>query len=144
MKIIKAITFGILGGLIYAIISFVLLSPYLRGNVGAIISWGIQGLLFSVSYLILSFILTKFKISKEFLKNLVIGALSGLFSCSLNVIVTLSNFYEGSEKPNVSIAPELIQSLEYELILYIIGSLFLGTFIGFLIGQKNTLTENGP
>ena len=141
MRILKPIIFGILGGIAYAIISFVLISPHLRGNVGAVLFWGFQGSLFSISYLILSFLLKKL-MKKVVLENTIIGGLSGLFSCSFNIIVTISNFYEGTRGPNVYVPPKMAHNLYSELFLYAMGSLFLGVIIGYLIGQRKKLILN--
>ncbi len=138
MKILKPIIFGTLGGIAYAIISFVLISPHLRGNVGAVLFWGFQGFLFSIFYLILSFFLNKL-IEEVILGNAIVGGLSGLFSCSFNIIVTISNFYEGTRGPNVYSPPEMVHNLYSQLFLYALGSLFLGAIIGYLIGQRKKL-----
>jgi hypothetical protein len=138
MRILRPIIFGILGGIAYAIISFVLISPHLRGNVGAVLFWGFQGFLFSTFYLIFSFLLNKL-IEKVVLENTIIGALSGLFSCSFNIIVTIFNLYEGTRGPNIYVPPEMVHSLYSQLFLYAIGSLFLGVIIGYLIGQRKKL-----
>ena len=142
MRILKSIIFGILGGIAYALISFVFLSPYLRGNVGAILYWGFQGFLFSISYLLLSFLLNSAMKKILILKNIIIGSLSGLFSCSFNIIVTISNFFKGTKRPDVYIPPELVHNLYSQLFLYAIGSLFLGAIIGYLIGQRKILILN--
>jgi hypothetical protein len=139
MRILKTIIFGILGGIVYAIISFVLISPHLRGNVAAVLSWGFQGFLFSISYLILLYLFSKLIKRKLILENTIIGGLSGLFSCSFNIIVTISNFHESTRGPNIYVPPQMVHNLYSELFLYAMGSLILGVIIGYLIGQRKKL-----
>jgi hypothetical protein len=139
MKIIKAIILGILGGLLYATVSFVLISPYLRGNFVAILSWGFQGLLFSICYLLFSFLFVKSGSANIPRKSAIIGGVGGLLSCSHNLIITMLNFFEGASRPEVHVPPELIQGLFTQLAYYSVGCIALGSVVGYFIGYKATL-----
>jgi len=59
MKSIKYGIWGILGGLIYAFISFYLLTPILRKNFIAIFLYGFQGLIFGIAFYALNLINNK-------------------------------------------------------------------------------------
>jgi hypothetical protein len=133
VNVIKGGLFGLIGGFVYAFISFYLLTPAMRTDtILSLIPWGIQGLIFGVAYVSLKLIIKKKKLEGVTLSgHIIVGAVSGLFSAVYSAFVTLYNFMI-----NVSgfISAEVKTSISSALLLFLIGSMFLGLIVGFVIG----------
>jgi hypothetical protein len=138
MKLLKYIVSGIAGGLIFAIVAFVLITPYLRDNAPAVLFWGLQGFLYAISFYLLNLIFSQ-RINR-ITKHALIGAFSGLFSTSFNIVISLKGFFAHDTSLKVVIPPELIRSLYFELSFYVFGCVILRMLIGMIINLKKVKT----
>ena len=133
MKIIKGGIWGILGGLVYAFVSFYLMTPILRGNFAAVVFYGLQGAIFGVVFAGLK--ITIKKVAKEgghrALPGIIIGTVSGLLSCLPTIFITYHNAINRS--PGV-VSNEVKINIISELLHYLAGGIVLGSVIGLLIG----------
>jgi len=134
MKILRAAIFGICGGLLYAIVSFYLITPYLRQDLMSISFFGFQGLIFSICYVLLGMAVDKFmmktKRDHKVTLNILTGAISGLLSGSFNISVT----YYGAVISFKGVVDEgLKNSIISDLLHYSVGCIAIGLILGLLI-----------
>ena len=140
MNIIKIIIYGVLGGLLYGLSSFYLLTPYIRGNVEAIFPYGIQGLIYAIAYIFLkNFINKKLKniasVNRIVSYQVLLGACSGLISGSPNIIIT---YYNAIVRFQGVVALELRNSIINELLYFSFGCIILGGLLGYLLHRKSS------
>jgi hypothetical protein len=133
MKIVGGGILGLLGGLLYAFISFYLLTPVLRKNFVAIAFYGFQGLVFGIVFAALKLITNKIAKEKnlKFISNIAIGAIAGFLSSIHNVVIT---YYNAVLKSPGFVPDELRINITSELLHFSAGCLLLGLIIGFIIG----------
>lgn len=136
MKLLKSIILGITCGLLFAVVVFVLITPYLRGNVPAILSWGFQGFLFAISFHLIDSILHRCN-RDEIIWKILVGGVSGLVSTSFNIFVTIRNFFSHDTSVDVFHPPKMIQGLYFELTLYASGCVIIGMVIGIMVYYKS-------
>jgi hypothetical protein len=144
MKIVGGGILGVLGGLLYAFISFYLLTPVLRKNFVAIAFYGFQGLVFGIVFAALKLITNKIAKEKnlKFISNIAIGAIAGFLSSIHNVAIT---YYNAVLKSPGFVPDELRINIISELLHFSVGCLLLGLIIGFIIGlfdQKEMINLN--
>ena len=139
MKVVKTLMLGAFVGLLYAFVSFYLITPYLRQNIAVIAFYGIQGFLFAMAYVSLKTVIEKIilkrKAANEQIFNIIIGAISGFFSGLFNIIVT---YYNAVVSFSGIVAPEVKNSVLRELIFFSCGCIVIGICIGFLIGFNSS------
>lgn len=92
MEWLKTIILGAFAGAYYAFISFYLLSPSSNFSFLFIISFGLQGLLFAASYKSICIFFGRYKsffiTGKHWPYHIMGGAISGLISGSINILLT--------------------------------------------------------
>jgi hypothetical protein len=134
MTILRILLLGALGGLLYAFVSFYLITPYLRDNLVAVGFFGLQGLLFSLAYMCASSLAAKCsqgeKVSRKLRLNVTIGVISGVFSGSFNIAVT---YYSAILSFRGTVTSELHKTIMSELVHYLLGCIFIGCAIGILV-----------
>jgi hypothetical protein len=139
MKVVKTLMLGAFLGLLYAFISFYLITPYLRQNIAVIAFYGIQGSLFALAYVFLKALIEKIilkrKAAHEQIFNILIGATSGFLSGLFNIIIT---YYNAVVSFSGIVAPEVKHSVLKELIYFSCGCIIIGICIGFLIGINSS------
>lgn len=140
---IKVIKFGLWSatiGLLYAVTSFYLLTPCLRNNVAVILFCGLQGFIFGISFFLLVKIL-----SGRWLKRIkgiylftLIGIISGFFSTSYNVLMTLYGAFWSFDG---TVSDIVVHSVVLELAHHVFGASLIGGFAGFVLYniEKNKL-----
>lgn len=134
MKIIKGGLLGAVCGLLYAFISFYLITPVLRRDSGAILFYGFQGLILGVLYASLKLIAKRI-INAEYksivIINLMIGMISGFFSSSFTALIT---YYKTIVNASGFVTDEVKMSIMSRIILFCTGSLLIGLIVGLLVG----------
>ena len=114
-RIIRGGVLGLLGGLLYAFISFYLITPTLRNNLGALSFYGFQGCILGIAFNVLKSVSNKV---------LVIGAISGFISCVFAVGITLYNVIN-----SFSVVP---YEVRVNLVLFTTGGTLAGLVIGLI------------
>jgi hypothetical protein len=134
MRIVKILSLGALSGLLYAFVSFYLITPYLRDNLAAIGFFGLQGFLFSLAYMCAMSVTAKCfqkeKVSHKLRLNIAIGGISGVFSGSFNIAVT---YYSAIVSFTGTVTSELHKTIISELVHYLFGCILIGCAIGILV-----------
>ena len=144
MKVLKAIIFGICVGLLYAVVSFYLITPYLRQDLSSIAFFGLQGFIFSICYILLGLAVSKFmtknKRCHKVILNMMIGAISGLLSGSFNIVVT---YYGAVISFKGLVEKELKNSMISDLVHYSVGCITIGLIVGLLINKMDPESKRG-
>ncbi len=134
MKLLKAASIGICGGLLYGIVSFYLITSFLREDLMSIVFFGLQGLIFSICYVLLGAVANKFmrKTTRRhrLVLNSMTGGLSGLLSGSFNIGVT---YYGAVISFRGVVDEELKISIISDLLLYSVGCIAIGLIVGILL-----------
>ena len=137
MNILKAIIYGVFGGLLYGFASFYLLSSCLRENIGGIFYYGVQGLIYAVAYISIEKLgeKVKYKLTDKYTGAfyILVGACSGLISGSLNISII---YYNAILSFSGVILPELKNSIIIELLYFSLGCIILGGSLGYLIRNR--------
>jgi hypothetical protein len=135
LPFIKKLFFGTLIGISYCFVSYYLLNPNTSSiNYSLIVSFGIQGAIFSASFTVLGLLIKKYKtdcnIRLLFLLRIINGALSGLLSGSFNMLIT----YSSNISPYNGLAPAKLKMMLFTaLVKYSIGCILIGIFVGSLV-----------
>jgi hypothetical protein len=133
MRIIIGGVWGFVIGILYALIAYVLLTPILRYDLFAVLIYGIQGLIFGVSYVSIQKLYCRNKL-REYCNHinsyLIIGAISGVITSSLSISITVYNSIFVHKE---NIASELKTSIIKALIYYEIGCLSFGVLVGLIL-----------
>lgn len=138
MKIARYLAYGVIGGLAYAFVSFYLVTPCLKGNWVEIAYFGFQGFLYAGIFLLLKARILRNSAS-EIAPYGIIGAISGLVSCTYYVFATYYSAVLSAKAKGIIVPPEMRYGILLQLAQYCVGCLVLGSFVGILIGYKGRL-----
>jgi hypothetical protein len=138
IRIIRSSFIGAISAIIYAFISFYLVSSLIRDNLYSLVFYGIHGFIFGMIFISLNILLEKNCI-KSFkrhliLYNLAIGTISGAISCLPNIYFSWLGFTSTIYQPDIYVPPEIITNEKTGLILFFLGSTLLGSSLGSGIG----------
>ena len=149
VNLIRILRSSLIGGIlaiIYAFISFYLISSLIRDNLYSLIFYGIHGFIFGMTFISLIILLEKNCIKSfenhSILYNLAIGTISGAISCLPNIYLSWLGFKDTINQPNIYVPPEIITNEKTGLILFFLGSTLLGSLLGGGIGFLSKKAHN--
>lgn len=136
MNFIKFLFVGTLVGVLYGFVNFNLI---ISGPLEHLTNWAIHGFLFSFFYLLLKKVVGKFiEKTRNLLGYIILGATSGLLSCSFNIITLI--YVEIMERPNTNeiVNYASLDSLFYSIVRYSMAFIIIGGIVGYLLGLKES------
>jgi hypothetical protein len=133
MNIVKGGALGMFGGLLYAFVSFYLITDVFKKYIMAIASYGLQGFILGVIFVLLKTTYGKIKNkdNRILITNAIIGTISGFFSSGLGIIVTYHNTFA---RLSGHATDEIRTTIISRIIEYALGSSIIGLAAGFFIG----------
>ena len=139
--LLKKIVLGFLSGIIYALVNFNLLTPYLRNNYSEILFWGIQGSIFFLTH---ALFIRVFRSNKFFQKknirpkitSVIFGGGSGFIASLFSISLAVLGFYSSTSADDIYVPTESIVRLFSELGCYSMGWIAIGTFAGYFLRDE--------
>ncbi len=130
------------GAVVYAFVSFYLLTPLLRDDPISLIHYAIQGFIFGVTYVGLRQVTLRIlRIGRPIiLANVICGSVSGLLSSSYASLITYYTAIWSVYRGGAEVLPEVRTGVLLTLITFSAGNMLIGLIVGILVGcwQRNS------
>lgn len=131
MKTIKNILLGVCGGVIYAIVNFILFTPYFKGNIIALCFWGAQAGILIALMSLFSFLLPKYQ--EKYVSCTAISGLCGFIASLPHVLISWFGRALSLQENNALASDEITKAVQYDLASFSLGWIVLGVTVGILI-----------